>query len=61
MQPSTLYRYALSLSPAAALLAGCGGSQPPIGASGAMPQLRVGTPHAEVVPISGGALRSSVA
>jgi hypothetical protein len=46
MQPSTLYRYALSLSAAAALLAGCGGSQPPIGASGAMPQLRVGTPHA---------------
>jgi len=31
-------RYALSLSAAATLLAGCGGSQPPIGAPGAMPQ-----------------------
>lgn len=31
-------RYALSISVAAALLAGCGGSQLPIGAPGAMPQ-----------------------
>jgi hypothetical protein len=31
-------RYALNMGSAAALLAGCGGSQPPIGAPGAMPQ-----------------------
>jgi hypothetical protein len=31
-----LSRYALSASVAAALLTGCGGSQPPIGAPGAM-------------------------
>ena len=29
---------ALAIGAAAALLAGCGGSQPPIGVSGAMPQ-----------------------
>jgi hypothetical protein len=33
-----LARYALSLGAAAALLLGCGGSQPPIGAPGPMPQ-----------------------
>jgi hypothetical protein len=33
-----LARYALSIDAAAALLAGCGGSQPPIAAPGAMPQ-----------------------
>jgi phospholipase C len=33
-----LSRYALCVSIAAALLAGCGGSQPPIGAPGAMPR-----------------------
>jgi hypothetical protein len=38
--------YALSIS-AAALLAGCGGSQPPIGAPGAMPQSRAIAYHAE--------------
>jgi hypothetical protein len=32
------FGYGLSISVAAALLAGCGGSQPPIGAPGAMPQ-----------------------
>jgi len=32
------FRYVLSSCVAAALLAGCGGSQPPIGAPGAMPQ-----------------------
>src|ERR1700729_3013592 len=31
-------RYALAIGAAAALLAGCGGSQPPIGAPGAMQQ-----------------------
>jgi uncharacterized repeat protein (TIGR03803 family) len=34
---SSFARYALSLSVVPALLAGCGGSQPPIGAPGAMP------------------------
>jgi hypothetical protein len=33
-----LARYALSIGAAAALLAGCGGSQPPIDATGAMAQ-----------------------
>jgi hypothetical protein len=32
-----IHRYAFSIA-AAALLAACGGSQPPIGAPGAMPQ-----------------------
>ena len=31
--------YTLAMGAAAALLAGCGGSQPPIGAPGAMPLL----------------------
>jgi hypothetical protein len=31
-------RFALAIGVAAALLAGCGGLQPPVGASGAMPQ-----------------------
>ena len=35
-----LCRFVLSASVAATLLAGCGGSQPPIGAPGAMPQSR---------------------
>jgi hypothetical protein len=35
-----LSRYALAIGAASALLAGCGGSQPPIGAPGAMPQSR---------------------
>jgi hypothetical protein len=38
MRPWDLSRYALTSCVAAALLAGCGGSQPPIGAPGAMPQ-----------------------
>jgi hypothetical protein len=33
-----LRHYVLSISAVAALLAGCGGSQPPIGAPGAMPK-----------------------
>jgi hypothetical protein len=37
MKVSDFSRYALSVS-IAAMLAGCGGSQPPIGAPGAMPQ-----------------------
>ena len=38
MMSLNLGRYALCGAVAAALLAGCGGSQPPIGAPGAMPQ-----------------------
>jgi hypothetical protein len=38
-------RYALSVSAAAALLAGCGGSVPPIGAPGAMQQSRAIVTH----------------
>ncbi len=40
MRSLGLGRYALSSCVAAALLAGCGGSQPPIGAPSAMPQSR---------------------
>jgi hypothetical protein len=43
MRPSTLRRYAV-IAVAVAFLQGCSGSQPPIGAPGAMPQSRaVGT------------------
>ena len=38
MKSLDFVRFALSMGVAAALLAGCGGSQPPIGAPGAMPQ-----------------------
>jgi hypothetical protein len=38
MKRSPLFRYALSCCAIAAMLAGCGGSQSPIGAPGAMPQ-----------------------
>jgi hypothetical protein len=40
-------RSALSMSAAAAMLAGCGGSQPPIGAPSALPQSRAIAMHAE--------------
>jgi hypothetical protein len=40
MKSLELSRYALAIGTAAAMLAGCGGSQPPIGAPGAMPQSR---------------------
>jgi hypothetical protein len=40
-------RCSFSISAAAALLAGCGGSQPPIGAAGAMPQTSANTAHAD--------------
>jgi len=46
MRSSGLGSYALSSCVAAALLAGCGGSQPPIGAPGAMPQSRAVAKHA---------------
>ncbi|MGA7201514.1 MAG: hypothetical protein WBX26_06780, partial [Candidatus Cybelea sp.] len=38
MMLSQLGRFTVSSCIAAAMLAGCGGSQPPIGAPGAMPQ-----------------------
>jgi hypothetical protein len=38
MTPAGFSRCALSISAAIAMLTGCGGSQPPIGAPGAMPQ-----------------------
>jgi hypothetical protein len=38
MKSSFLSSYTLSACAAAAVLAGCGGSQPPIGAPGAKPQ-----------------------
>jgi hypothetical protein len=40
-------RYALSACVAVAMLAGCGGSQPPIGAPGAMPQTSAVATHAD--------------
>jgi hypothetical protein len=43
----TLARYALSFGAASALLAGCGGTQPPIGAPGTMPQSRAIATHTE--------------
>ena len=47
MRGFTTSPYALSISLAAALLAGCGGSQPPIGATGAMPQSSAIAAHAK--------------
>ena len=40
MKISDFSRYVLCSCVATAMLAGCGGSQPPIGAPGAMPLLR---------------------
>ena len=42
-----LYCRALSICAVAALLAGCSGSQPPIGATGAMPQTSAVATHAD--------------
>ncbi len=47
MKVSMLYCRALSRCVTAAVLAGCGGSQPPIGAPGAMPHSRAIATHAE--------------
>jgi hypothetical protein len=47
MRSSDLNRYALGVGAAAALLAGCGESQTPIGAPGAMPQGRAIAMHAD--------------
>ncbi len=46
MKRSRLARYALTICTAAALLAGCGGSQPPTGAPGAMQQSSAIATHA---------------
>jgi sugar lactone lactonase YvrE len=47
MRVSHLGRYALSCCAAIAILPGCGGSQPPIGAPGAMPQGSAIATHAD--------------
>jgi hypothetical protein len=46
MKSLGLNRYALAIGAASALLAGCGGSKPPISASGAMPQSHAIATHA---------------
>jgi len=46
MKSLDLSRFALSMGVAAALLAACGGSQPPIGAPGTMPQSAAIAQHA---------------
>jgi len=46
MQAQRLFRYAASLCIATALLAGCVGSQPPIGAPGSMPRASAIAQHA---------------
>ena len=45
MRSRQLSRHALTSCAAAAILAGCGGSQPPIGAPGAMPQSRASSSY----------------
>jgi hypothetical protein len=45
MKSLDLGRHALSTCVAAALLSGCGGSQPPISAAGAMGRVRPGPPY----------------
>jgi hypothetical protein len=47
MKSLGLGRFALAIGVAAAMLAGCGGSQPPIGAPGAMPQTSASATHAD--------------
>jgi phospholipase C len=47
MKSFDLGRFALSISAAVAFLAACGGSQPPIGAPGAMPQSRASATQAD--------------
>jgi hypothetical protein len=47
MKPSAVSRHVLSSCAAAALLVGCGESQPPIGAPGAMPQNPAAAIHAD--------------
>ena len=47
MKSLGLSRYALAIGAASVLLTGCGGSQPPIGVPGAMPQSRAIVGHAD--------------
>lgn len=47
MRKVRVSRGALNVWIAAALLAGCGGSQPPFGAPGMMPQIRAFAPHGD--------------
>jgi hypothetical protein len=47
MRVSHLGRYALGVCAAVAMLAGCGGSKLPIGASGAVPQAPAIAAHAD--------------
>jgi hypothetical protein len=47
MRTSDFGRYTLSACAAAAMLAGCGGSQPPIGTPGAMPQTSTIATHTD--------------
>ncbi|MGA7353800.1 MAG: hypothetical protein WA431_18265 [Candidatus Cybelea sp.] len=47
MESLELGRYALGMGAASAMLVGCGGSQPPIGAPGAMPQTSAIATHAD--------------
>jgi uncharacterized repeat protein (TIGR03803 family) len=54
MRTSILRCGALSVSVAAALLAGCGGSPPPIGAPGVTPQNSIAPARVRVHPISSG-------
>jgi hypothetical protein len=46
MRTLDFYRCALGICAAAAMFAGCGGSQPPVGAPGAMPQSQAVATHA---------------
>ena len=46
MKSLGLSRYALAMGAASVLLAGCGGSQPPVGVPGAMPQTLAIATHA---------------
>jgi uncharacterized repeat protein (TIGR03803 family) len=53
MKLSDSGRYAVSISVAVALLAGCGGSQPPVGVPGAMPQPPAVAPNSTMAHHSG--------
>src|ERR1700729_2797300 len=55
-----LGRYALAIGAAAALLTGCGGSQPPIGATGAPPPPNAGTAVANLIHARRAATKSPI-
>ena len=50
MRTPALSRFAFTVTAAAALLPGCGGSQPPIGTPGTMPQSHALATHGRVLP-----------